>query len=146
MEKSYPAAGENKRKHLELIQGVVNRLAGNSFAIKGWTAALVAAIFGLAVASSNRNPSLFNIAFIPVLPLWILDAYFLWQERLYRVLYGHIREKNEEEIDYDMNATPFEGGRNTMFNSFISFTLVIFYFSLISTVVVVILTLPGKVN
>ena len=35
--------GENKRFHLEMIQGVVNRLAQNSFHIKGWSVVLVAA-------------------------------------------------------------------------------------------------------
>ncbi|SHA19705.1 hypothetical protein BTHERMOSOX_1623 [Bathymodiolus thermophilus thioautotrophic gill symbiont] len=29
-------------KHLEITQGVVNRLAGNSFSIKGWSMAILA--------------------------------------------------------------------------------------------------------
>lgn len=56
-----------KLKHLELIQGVINRLAGNSFYMKGWAVVLLSALL--------------------VLVFWGLDAYFLWQERLYRVLY-----------------------------------------------------------
>ncbi len=136
-------SGENKRKHLELTQGVVNRLAANSFSIKGWAATLVAAIFGLAVASSNKNPNIFWVAFVPVFPLWILDGYFLWQERLYRGLYGEVRKKDENEIDYDMNTKRFEGGANTFFNSFFSITLLIFYFSLILTICTVVYFLPG---
>lgn len=27
---------ENKIKHLEFIQGVINRMANNSFMLKGW--------------------------------------------------------------------------------------------------------------
>lgn len=134
--------GENKRKHLELIQGVINRLASNSFAIKGWAATLVAAIFGLAVVSSNKSPSIILVAFIPILPLWILDAYFLWQERLYRALYGAVRKKDEKDIDYDMNATVFEGGDNTLWNAFRSFTLAVFYMSLMLIVLIVITFLP----
>ena len=35
-------------KHLELIQGVVDRLANNSFAFKAWAIVLVAAVFAFA--------------------------------------------------------------------------------------------------
>ena len=28
--------GENKRKHLEFIQSVINRMAENSFLVQGW--------------------------------------------------------------------------------------------------------------
>ena len=33
---------ENKRAHLEMIQAVITRMAGNSFLIKGWSVTLVA--------------------------------------------------------------------------------------------------------
>jgi len=36
---------ENKIKHLEMIQGVINRMASNSFALKGWAVTLVSGIF-----------------------------------------------------------------------------------------------------
>ena len=35
---------ENKLKHLELVQGVVNRMSNNSFLLKGWAVTLVAGI------------------------------------------------------------------------------------------------------
>ena len=38
---------EAKLKHLEFIQGVVNRLAADSFRMKGWSVALAAALFVL---------------------------------------------------------------------------------------------------
>ena len=31
-------------KHLEFIQGVVNRLGGNSFLLKGWSMTVLAAV------------------------------------------------------------------------------------------------------
>lgn len=31
-------------KHLALVQGVINRLAGNSFSLKGWSVTLVSAL------------------------------------------------------------------------------------------------------
>ena len=32
---------ENKIKYLEMIQSVINRMANNSFCLKGWTVTLV---------------------------------------------------------------------------------------------------------
>jgi hypothetical protein len=73
-------------KHLELIQGIVNRLAGNSFSIKGWSITLVAALFAL--AAKDANPFYAAVALLPALFFWGLDAYYLRQERLYRGLYN----------------------------------------------------------
>jgi hypothetical protein len=44
---------ENKRHHLELIQGVINRLSQSSFLLKGWSVVLVAALFTLAANGEN---------------------------------------------------------------------------------------------
>ncbi len=44
---------EIKRAHLEMIQGVVNRMANNSFLLKGWSVALVSAMFALGVHQAD---------------------------------------------------------------------------------------------
>lgn len=77
---------ENKLKHLEMIQGIINRMASNSFALKGWSVTLVAGIFAL--SSKDANEIYFLIAYIPIIVFWFLDAYYLLQERLFRSLYG----------------------------------------------------------
>jgi hypothetical protein len=97
--------GENKRLHLQMIQGVVNRLAQNSFLIKGWSVLLVAALFAL--AANNDKPPFAWVALFPALTFWILDGYFLWQERMFRALYDAVCGKPEEKIDYSMNTSPF---------------------------------------
>lgn len=38
---------DNKHKHLELIQGVVNRMSQHSFVLKGWSITLVVAVVAL---------------------------------------------------------------------------------------------------
>ena len=38
---------DKKFRHLQFIQGVINRLASNSFQMKGWSIVLVAAILVL---------------------------------------------------------------------------------------------------
>lgn len=75
-------------KHLTLIQGVINRLAGNSFALKGWSVTLVSAL--LALASKDADRWLVAIALLPALTFWGLDGYFLAQERLFRGLYAKV--------------------------------------------------------
>ena len=93
---------ENKIRHLEMIQGVINRMAGNSFMLKGWAVTLVAGVFAL--AGRDADKLYFLIAYIPVVVFWLLDGYYLWQERRYRSLYDEVREKPDDAIDFSMKA------------------------------------------
>ena len=45
---------ETRVAHLQMIQAVITRMAGNSFLIKGWSVMLVAALFALASANTNE--------------------------------------------------------------------------------------------
>ena len=38
---------EDKYKHLEMIQNIIQRMATNSFMLKGWAVTLIVAILGL---------------------------------------------------------------------------------------------------
>lgn len=77
-----------KVKHLEMIQRIIDRLASNSFIIKGWTITLTSALFAL--AAGNKNPNFVWIALIPAIAFWGLDAYYLRQERVVRAIYNQI--------------------------------------------------------
>ena len=95
----------SKIKHLEFIQGVVNRLATDSFRIKGWAVVLVSAILVLLIRENRAD--LAWVGLVPVLVFWGLDGYFLWQERLFRNLYDHVRALQEERIDFSMDTSAF---------------------------------------
>ena len=97
---------ERKGKHLEFIQGTVNRLSTNSFLLKGWSVVLVSALFAL--ASADFNLYFIYLAWFPAIAFWILDGYFLWQERLFRRLYDHVRSLDEHDIDFSMDTSPFD--------------------------------------
>jgi hypothetical protein len=99
-------AMESKRSHLEMIQGVINRMAANSFFLKGWSISLVAALFALAQKESNS--AYMFLAYFPVIVFWTLDGYYLWQEKLFRSLYDKVRLMKDEEIDFSMNTRAFE--------------------------------------
>jgi hypothetical protein len=124
-------------KHLEIIQGVVNRLAHNSFLIKGWSMAIsAAAILFLARVDSTNSVYLTLSFLVPVLGFWMLDGYFLWQERLFRGIYNDIR--NQEDTDFKMDIpAQLKKPNNQWRNSTISVTLVIFYLSEITFLVLV---------
>ncbi len=117
---------ENKLKHLELIQGVINRLATNSFQLKGWAVVLVAAILVILAREGRLDAAC--IALAPVLVFWGLDGYFLWQERRYRALYCHVRRLDGCKIDFSMNTKAFPAARTSKWlSALISVTLLPFY-------------------
>ena len=96
-------------KHLEMIQAVIARMAQNSFAFKGWTAALVTGIFVIA-AANGVNPRLLLVALLPTLAFWGLDGYYLWQERLFRKLYDAVRlapPVDWQPEAFKMDAAPY---------------------------------------
>ena len=127
---------ENKRAHLEMIQGVINRMAGNSFLIKGWTITLVAALFAL--AQKETNPAFMYLAYFPAIVFWALDGYYLWQERLFRKLYDKVRLTDETAIDFSMNTQPIMEAAGSLWKATFSQTLAVFHGIVIATIVLVI--------
>jgi hypothetical protein len=122
---------ENKRKHLEFIQNIISRMAGNLFFLRGWTITLIGAL--LALFSRKNSPDyVFYFLIVAVLIFWILDGYFLSQERSYRDLYNHVRKLKEEEIDFSMDISEYQKyKKNTLIYSMFSLTLLIFYLPLV---------------
>lgn len=102
---------EEKHKHLEFIQLVITRLNVNSFLIKGWAVTLYSALFALAASGANLNFVMVTYIAVPV--FWGLDAYYLSQERQYRELYKEVAAKvAPQRIDYAMDASRFNIGKN----------------------------------
>jgi hypothetical protein len=130
----------NKITHLEMVQGIINRMASNSFMLKGWAVTLVAGIFAL--ASKDTDKLYFLIAYIPIVVFWGLDSYYLLQERLYRALYNKVRLLNEKDIDFSMKATKeeFNSEKNRFFSCLLSKTEIWFYLplALVCTIVIII--------
>ena len=101
---------ENKIRHLEMIQGIISRMANNSFLLKGWAVTLVASIFALSAKDTDKL--YFILAYVPIIVFWGLDAYYLLQERLYRSLYERVMATDEKEIDFSLKATTSEFDSN----------------------------------
>ncbi len=117
---------ESKLKHLEFIQNLIARFNGNGFLIKGWAVTLVAALFALAAKDANERYLL--VTYMATIIFWLLDAYYLSQERQYRCLYAQIAR--QAETDFSMDARHYAHGRNRWINSVFAQTLSVFYGSL----------------
>lgn len=128
---------ETKIRYLELIQNVITRMANNSFMLKGWAITLVAGIFAL--ASKDSDKSFFLIAYIPVVLFWLMDSYYLQQERLYRKLYNNAIKLKDEDIDMGLTPpSPDYENKTKYLQSVCSKTEAFFYIPLAIAVAVVI--------
>ena len=118
-------------KHLELIQGVVNRMAQVSFILKGWTVTLVVALFAVVVNSADWRYVLFGL--VPVYVFWGLDAYYLRQERLFRYLYDKVRLGSTESTVpfFSLDTSIAEGSIASWWRTLFSKTLLGLYGTLV---------------
>jgi len=131
---------EKKLKHLEMIQNVISRMAGNLFFLRGWTITLLAAL--LAIFSQNINTEYVVYLLILIFIFWVLDGYFLSQEKLFRDLYNHVRTLSEDQIDFSMDITEFKKlKKNTIIYVMFSPTLLIFYVPLFVMAAIIIINL-----
>lgn len=120
-------------KEVKVIQGIINRMAFNSFLIKGWAITLV--VVALLLKGAKYQVW---IAFIPLLVFWFLDAYFLWQERMYRKLYDWVitnRLQTDENL-FNMNAYRFKDEVQPKIRIMFSITLGWFYGSIAVLIII----------
>jgi hypothetical protein len=121
-------------RHLEMIQTIISRMAGNSFLLKGWSVTLVAALFAL--AAKDSNPLFLFVAYVPCICFWALDGYFLRQERLFRRLYDHVRKFDDTAIDFSMDTTLFKADVQGWLRTMFSITIVAFHGVVLVTIIV----------
>lgn len=69
------------QKHLEIMQGVISRMAENSRSCKLWCVTLVAAVLVLVARTGEPRHAL--IALAPTLLFLFLDSYYLALERAF---------------------------------------------------------------
>lgn len=121
-----PALDAGRLKHLEMLQAVITRMANNSFLIKGWSTTLLAAILVLAV--KDGHPRMALVACLPTLMFWLLDAYFLHQERLFRKLWDRLRsEARDSASDFSFDTSTFIATTDTWLQTARSRTLLLFH-------------------
>lgn len=123
---------ENKLKHLEFIQNIIARMASNSFLLKGWAITIATAL--IAISIDKNNCRYFYISYFPIIIFWLLDSYYLKQERLFRHLYDEVRKKDESAIDFSM---PVKSKKENYFKVLFSITLSLFYIGSLLTITLI---------
>lgn len=119
----------NLHKEIDLIQGCINRMASNSFMLKGWLITIIAAMITLSMDKQNAILIVVATA-LPLLCFWYLDAFYLRTERKYRKLYEWVleeRAKKNAEFMYCLDTKRFEKDVDSIFCVMFSKTLLPFY-------------------
>ena len=114
-------------KHLEFIQAVVTRMNSNSFQVKGMAITIYSALLVLYAGKLFENIILF-FATVPTFLFWLLDAYYLQQERKFRGIYNDVAKLSNEperiEIrEFEMPIHKYNGGKYCYWNVVFSKTI-----------------------
>lgn len=113
-------------KHLEILQQVITRMASNSFLVKGWSITLISAL--LAFAAKEKIQFMAWVAVLPWLAFWILDGYFLRQERLFRELFDDYRKQPQDiPTDFSMDTRSVSNRVVSQWKAMFSETLRVFH-------------------
>jgi len=121
-------------QHLELIQAVVTRLAGNSATMKRYCIALVA--IGMGVYKTVGESQAVSALIVIVVVFWWLDARYLEDEKRFRGLYDVVR-RQPQEMRPDFRLTP-ESQRTvrSLRDCFINWSTAPLYLPLIALLIV----------
>jgi len=97
------------KAHLDIMQGVTQRMAANSASCKTWCISLVSAI--LVVAADKGKPHVVWLALLPTLMFFLLDTYYLAFEKGFRDSYNTFVEKlhSGSAADSDLFKVALEG-------------------------------------
>lgn len=124
-------ANEELYKEIDLVQTCIERMARNSFMIKGWALTIFAGVIALLKEQVFTSPVVVICSvIIPYLCFWYLDAYFLRTEKCYRQLYRWIIENRKAGIDdfqYDLNPCRFKSEAGNILKYLFSSTLFVFF-------------------
>ena len=123
-------------KHLEIMQGVIARMAENSRYCKVWCVTLVAATLVLVARTGEAAHAL--IALAPTALLYLLDSYYLMLEKGFRKSYEAFVGKLQarEIFGSDLFHVHYEGSkvRGFAWAMSMSFSVLPFYVAVVVTV------------
>lgn len=104
--------------YLNLIQGNITRMAGNSALMKGFAATVLGAMLGMC-GMENFEWYYVVIVLIPLVAFVRLDIYYLQLEKRYRNLYTIVaRDRNQHQWDYilDLNSNKLKKYRDDIYD------------------------------
>ena len=120
--------------YLSMLQGIINRMAGNSASCKTWALTLEAALLALLVGKGIQLDALWIICLTPLLPLYFLDCYYLSLEHItidiHRDFLNSLSTESEEYISQLYDVRKIEDKklqRCQMMKAMKSFSTIPFY-------------------
>lgn len=137
-ENEYREDSQAVQAHLNVTECVIQRMASNSASCKAWCITLVSAI--LVIVADKGKPQYALIAIIPTVLFFILDAYYLALERMFRQAYNSFINKvhKGKVVVSDLYAvTPAGNLFKTFWSSLISFSIWPFYATLLAMIWIV---------
>jgi hypothetical protein len=87
-------------EHLKMIQPIITRMSSTMLSIKVFSLTTFSLLIGLAI--KDKILEIVFIVFPLILIFGVLDAFYLWQEKLYRSLYDDTRISDKTAFCMDV--------------------------------------------
>lgn len=121
-------------KHLEMLQGVVTRMAGNSASLKNYCMTIAAAIIGLAAAI--QKPEILYYSAPLVIIFGVLDGHYLRLERAFRDQFNSVRRAGVAERP-DFSISPSWTAGHGIISGFWSWSVWLFYLPIVAIFLII---------
>ena len=125
MDNSSKCYNEDRRLFLQFIQNNIVRMNRSSFQIKGMMVtiltALIAAFVAVPIRGKGVNVLFLFVAIVPSFIFWVLDSYYLQQERKLRGIYSdYLNGKMIKKYSFPLNK--YKNGKYSLFKIMFSRT------------------------
>lgn len=102
---------DDDRQYLEMLQGNIERMAGNSANCKTWMVTIVSALMALQCSLDDLNRWIL-LGILPIVLFWYLDVYYLHLERgmrnLETIFWNMFRDNDFEQYEKNLfNFKPY---------------------------------------
>lgn len=87
-------------EHLKMIQPIITRMSSAMLSIKAFSLTTFSFLVGLSI--KDKILEMFFVVFPLMLIFGVLDAFYLWQEKLYRSLYDDTRTSAKTDFNMDV--------------------------------------------
>lgn len=121
-------------QHLQMLQGVISRMASNSASLKNYCMTISAAIIGLAAAI--QKPEILYYTSPLIIIFGLLDGHYLRLERSFRDQFNSVR-KTGATSKPDFLITPSWTAGHGIMSGFWSWSVWLFYLPIVAVFLVI---------